>query len=327
MQVSTLWHGDYLLTVSLSGAINYLDINKPDTPKLVIHGHQKPITDFTLDKLNGVVYTSDGDGNVTQWNTKTGSGKWLDGAGHSKGVAGVAVSCDGKYVWTAGLDDKFRFNDSKSAAYSSDAGDLGGQPLAIAAARKDASLAAAVMAQEKLIILRGKQVASKVDLGFRPTSLTFSADDKEIAVGGNDSKVYLFSLANDVATKKSVLSGNHLVKIVSLNYTPDGSYLVSTDANRFIYFWKGGKVANITGWTYHNAAVTDSSFDSTGARFATSSIDQDIIVWSDTKTFEALYYKIVLAHATGVDHVAFLDDKTLISSGTDRTVKIWALAK
>lgn len=36
MQVGCLWQGDNILTVSLSGFINYLDINNPSTPKKVL---------------------------------------------------------------------------------------------------------------------------------------------------------------------------------------------------------------------------------------------------------------------------------------------------
>ncbi len=35
-QVGCLWQGDHLITLSLSGAINYLDKNNPDTPKKVV---------------------------------------------------------------------------------------------------------------------------------------------------------------------------------------------------------------------------------------------------------------------------------------------------
>lgn len=35
-QVSCLWQGDYLLSVSLSGFINYLDVNNPEKPRRVI---------------------------------------------------------------------------------------------------------------------------------------------------------------------------------------------------------------------------------------------------------------------------------------------------
>ena len=36
MQVGCLWQGDYILTVSLSGDINYLDRNNPSTPSRVV---------------------------------------------------------------------------------------------------------------------------------------------------------------------------------------------------------------------------------------------------------------------------------------------------
>ena len=35
-QVGCLWQGDNIITVSLSGAISYLDKNNPDTPKQVL---------------------------------------------------------------------------------------------------------------------------------------------------------------------------------------------------------------------------------------------------------------------------------------------------
>lgn len=35
-QMSCLWQGQYLLSVSLSGFINYLDVNNPDKPLRVI---------------------------------------------------------------------------------------------------------------------------------------------------------------------------------------------------------------------------------------------------------------------------------------------------
>ena len=35
-QLGCLWQGPHLLSVSLSGFINYLDVNKPDTPLRVV---------------------------------------------------------------------------------------------------------------------------------------------------------------------------------------------------------------------------------------------------------------------------------------------------
>lgn len=71
-QVSCLWQGEYLLSVSLSGFISYLDVNNPATPIRVIKGHNKPITALTLSPDRNTVYTGSHDGFITRWNAKTG---------------------------------------------------------------------------------------------------------------------------------------------------------------------------------------------------------------------------------------------------------------
>ena len=38
MQVGCLWQGEYILSVSLSGNINYLDVNNPLQPIRIIKG-------------------------------------------------------------------------------------------------------------------------------------------------------------------------------------------------------------------------------------------------------------------------------------------------
>ena len=52
MQVGCLWQGDYILTVSLSGYINYLDRNNPDKPSRIIKVSDQEITPECLFKLS-----------------------------------------------------------------------------------------------------------------------------------------------------------------------------------------------------------------------------------------------------------------------------------
>lgn len=47
-QVSCLWQGNYLLSVSLSGFINYLDANNPEKPLRIIKGHNKVTFNITI---------------------------------------------------------------------------------------------------------------------------------------------------------------------------------------------------------------------------------------------------------------------------------------
>ena len=43
-QLGCLWSGNYMISVSLSGHINYLDPRTPEKPVKVVSGHNKPIT-------------------------------------------------------------------------------------------------------------------------------------------------------------------------------------------------------------------------------------------------------------------------------------------
>ena len=43
-QLGCLWSGDFMLSVSLSGYINYLDPSSPSKPSRILKGHNKPIT-------------------------------------------------------------------------------------------------------------------------------------------------------------------------------------------------------------------------------------------------------------------------------------------
>ena len=64
-QLGCLWSGDYMLSVSLSGYINYLDPASPSKPSRILKGHNKPITKMTV-KDNNLI-TGGSDGRVIQW--------------------------------------------------------------------------------------------------------------------------------------------------------------------------------------------------------------------------------------------------------------------
>ena len=73
-QLGCLWSGDHLLSVSLSGQINYLDPKDPSKPSRIIEGHNKPIT--AIAKVNDkMIYTGDSDGRIVQWETENGVAK------------------------------------------------------------------------------------------------------------------------------------------------------------------------------------------------------------------------------------------------------------
>lgn len=327
-QVGALWTASFLITVSLSGAINYLDVDNVAQPKRVLHGHQTSIQSLALDKKTGAFYTAGLTGEVCRWDFATGSATWLKGKGHGgKVVSSVILSNDGANLLTFGLDDKVRVTPTASAELSSDAGDLGGLPVSAAASPTDATLSAVALAQEKIVLLRGNQVVFTLAAGFVPTTITFSIDGAQVVVGGKDKKLHIYDVGKDslkVAAKATI--DTHDKPLTAVRFSADGQWIASTDleASVYVHSWPAGVVQNKSGWRFHQAAVKDADFAPDSRRLVSSSQDTHLIVWRDLKEFNGSERSRAKdAHVDGANFVRFWDAETLISVGSDRAVKIW----
>lgn len=106
-----------------------------------------------------------------------------------------------------------------------------------------------------------------------------------------------------------------------------------------------GAVMNATGWRFHSARVTDLAFSPDSSRLASTSVDQNLLVWTDLDKFASdripIQRKLLLhpsscasgsdkliaaAHIGGVQCVEFLDNDRVVSIGDDRAVKVWRLS-
>lgn len=328
-QVGALWCGDFLITVSLSGAINYLDAANPAQPKRVLHGHQTSIQSIAIDAKTGVFYTAGLTGEICRWDFATGSAQWLTGKGHGgKVVSSVVLSCDGATLLSFGLDDKVRATPTSESSVSSDSGDLGGLPVSAAASPVDSTLSAVALAQEKVVLVRGNQVVHTLALGFVPTVLIFSLDGATLVVGGKDKKLHLYDVGKDTLKAQSATIDTHDKPLTALRFSPDGQWLASTDQEASVYMhsWGGAAhtVANKSGWRFHQAGVKDVDWSADSARLVTSSQDTHIIVWRDLKTFNGSERSRAKdAHVDGANFVRFWNDNTLLSVGSDRCIKVW----
>lgn len=125
-QVSCLWQGEHLLTVSLSGFITYLDVNNPTTPLRIIKGHNKPITVLTLSDDRSTIYTGSHDGAITNWNSGNGVNNRVSGTGHGNQVN--CIKSFGDFAYTCGIDDTLRQINVEGNAYTEVAVKLNCQP-------------------------------------------------------------------------------------------------------------------------------------------------------------------------------------------------------
>ena len=125
-QLGCLWSGDYLVSVSLSGHINYMDPKNPGKPSMVIEGHNKPVTTMTISKDGKTIFTGGSDGRVLKWNSENGEARRVQGPGHESQVNCIDFK-DSDNLFTLGIDDTFRIIESSTFLGGSDL-KLGGQP-------------------------------------------------------------------------------------------------------------------------------------------------------------------------------------------------------
>ncbi|GFO44799.1 actin-interacting protein 1, partial [Plakobranchus ocellatus] len=233
MQVGCLWQGDYLLTVSLSGYINFLDIANPEQPKRVIKGHNKPITALAITDDGSRFYTASSDGLIITWDARSSENDDFKGKGHVNQVSDMVL--DGGHLITVSMDDTLRFTSIESMEYGNDSVKLDSQPRAV-----DSRNGVAVVAcLNHLIVLQapGKKLAS-LPIKFEALSVSISPSGTEVAVGSK-TQLHIFSLSNGTLTETKTEDAQ---EVNAVQYSPDGAYLAVAARSKVMMFnvadWK-----------------------------------------------------------------------------------------
>lgn len=327
-QVSCLWQEPYLLSVSLSGFINYLDKNNPSKPLRVIKGHNKSITAMTVADSQAssdekTIYTGSHDGFVTQWSSKSGNHDRVGGEQHTNQVQDMFPAKN--HVLTCGLDDTIRAIDLKTNQYSTSFTPikLSAQPKGIAAlAGTDILIVAGV---NELFVYDGQQQKSGLKINYEASSVDVHPSQKEVAVGGAaDKKVHIYKLENNQLSEVKTLE--HRGGLSAVKYSPDGKYLAAADANRKVVLYKADDhaVANPTEWGFHTARVNCLAWSPDSKTLASGGLDTNLITWYPDQPTK--HHIIKHAHPQSqITRVAFLTNNLLVSTGQDATVRTWSV--
>ena len=249
-QVGCLWSGPHMISVSLSGFINFLDPEKPEKPKRVVKGHNKPVTKLIASGDGKTIYTGGSDGVITSWDSESGRCERVAGPGHGAQVSGLAVS--GSSVLSIGFDDTLRSLDTASCSYSGSAVSLAAQPRAITA-KGDVTF---VVTMKSIVSLKEGAVVDEMNVEYEPSCCAFSAAHNHLVVGeagGNTVRVYSTQAGQLDLVKELTLTG----AAQDMNFSPDGKYLVTADSNRKVTLFNAGfyDKPNNKEWGFHTAKV------------------------------------------------------------------------
>lgn len=340
-QLGTLWQGAHLLTVALSGYINYLDVNNPAKPHRVLRGHNKNITALAVDDRSATLYTGSYDGRVCAWNASSGASEVFSGKGHTNEVTDMLL-LRGALV-TGGMDDVIRTSDAASRQFgyvcrralrgrrrridardrcSDQAIPVDGAPRAISAPSRDSDLLV-VAARNAVEIIRDGQKVGSMKPAYEPQAVAVAPSVAQVAVGGLDGKLYLYALHGDQLSECAV----HALKgaATDVAFSPDGRWLAAADAQRCISLFDAasGEPKDVS-WVYHTARINSIAWSPNSRYLASGGLDTNVYIWCAESPNNRIAIKS--AHPVSVSRVAWLDDATVVSAGHDCCVRSWALA-
>uniref|UniRef100_A0A8D2KQW8 WD repeat domain 1 n=1 Tax=Varanus komodoensis TaxID=61221 RepID=A0A8D2KQW8_VARKO len=311
-QLGCLWQKDHLLTISLSGYINYLDENNPDKPLRVIKGHSKSIQCLTVHKNGEKSYIYSGRENDD-----------FLGKGHTNQVSRMAVDESDQLV-SCSMDDTVRYTSLSKKDYSGqDIVKMDVQPKCISVG---AGGYAVVVCIGEIVLMKDKKKCFVIDNpGFDPEAVAVHPGGGMAAVGGTDGNVYLYAIQG-TSLKREEKTLEVKGPVTDLAYSHDGAFLAVTDASKVVsVFSVADGYAEHNLFYGHHAKIVCIAWSPDNEHFASGGMDMMVYVWtlSDPETRVKIQDAHRLHH---VSSLAWLDEHTLVTTSHDASVKEWSIS-
>jgi len=323
-QVGCLWSGPHLISVSLSGFLNFLDLDSPSAPKAIVMGHNKPITALAASQDSKTLYSADSDGRVVAWDTETGRNKRIEGKGHGVQVNDMTVG-SGNTLLTVGFDDSLRTVSLASGVggeYSGTTISLSAQPRGVERSQDLVFVAT----NSSLVVINNGSVQVEEKVEYEPTKLSYSSQLGHLAVGdGGSNTVRVYNVAQGGQGLDLLAEIQLSGAAMDLKYSPDQKYLVTADSNRKVTLFSAGggyEKPHTKEWGFHTAKVNVVAWAPNSLYVASGGLDTGIILWS----VEAPDKHCILRNShdqSQVTGLVWLDNSSLVSAGQDGNIKIW----
>ena len=180
---------------------------------------------------------------------------------------------------------------------------------------------AAVITASQIQIYQSSMLLKSIPVtGFTPTSVAIDPTGKDVAVGGDDMKIHIFSIETGVSTGL-VIEGNR-GQITCLSYSPDNKYLAVGDTNSKILVFdpKNGTLL-FDQWVFHSSRINSVSWNQDSVHVVSTSLDTNIEIWNTIEPMK--HISIKNAHLESAIAAKFLDDRTIVSVGGDAFIRTW----
>ena len=322
MQLGCCWVGDHVVSLSLSGNLNYLDLGAGKV-RTTVMGHTKGLTTLATGAASKF-FTSSYDGRVCEWD---GSARCKSSAVvHTNMPVSMEVSGTGDSLYSCGFDDTYRITSLplRGDATSVETTKLSAQPKDSAYSK--ATDTVCLVYERKVELLKGTAVFCSLDLDQEASSCALSPSGQVLALGTKAGKVVTYGIHGGSTLTKDKTLERHRGEVTAVAFSHDGALLASGDTNREVLVWdcNSGEVKK-SRMVYHSSKITSLSWSPSGDAVCSGSVDSSVIVWPlDLPTSKRT--TLALAHQEGVKGVAYLSDDKIASVGTDGCCKIWTKA-
>jgi len=321
-QLGCLWQGRFLLSMSLSGHINYLDAGSGQVVQR-LDGHNKFVTALDVNAADRQIFSGSYDANLVRWNVSDAATTHFEGKGHTNQIARLTLA-GGKIV-TGAMDDSVRITPVSTTplSYAAGASVSLDAPCNDVATSTDGSLQVAVT-NKTIYVIRGGAIAGSQPFAAEASAVAIGHDNATVLVGAKNNTITKFKLSGSTLTEAGKLTA-HRGAITRIVFSPNGQLFASADQNRDLFVWDvNGSEPKNSGWCFHTARIADIAFSPNNKNIASVSLDQNIIVWNVVEQNVRITFKN--AHQGGVNCVRWLDEATLVTAGQDCALKTWALA-
>ncbi|RWS10178.1 Actin-interacting protein 1-like protein [Dinothrombium tinctorium] len=319
-QVSCLWQNDFILSVSLSGYINYLDEREQKIVR-TIYGQNKPITAMTVHEQT--VITGACDGQIFNYNLTENEGKTTTAKrNHTNQVQ--ALFKGNQFIYSLGFDDKLKFISLNDFDYIEEEVKLDSQPRGGVVTRDDHLV---IACYQHLIVVKDFRIVAKEKIAYEATCIAIGSDEseEEIAIGSKERKVFVYSFSGGKLAVKEKVEIIHRDAITSLSYSHDFNHLAVCDKNRRVIVYKrreNFKLISEVDWSGHQASVNCVSWSDDNIHLVTGSVDTSIIVWDITQPMK--HVPLRKAHPmSAITNIHWKNNDTIITSGQDSNIKIF----
>lgn len=100
IQVGTVWQKEHMITLSLNGELNYLDMQNSKCPKRIVRGHTKFVTALAMDKKTNNMISGSYDCTVFPWNIENGLAAPMNGSKPHSSIVNMDVRSGKMLTWS-----------------------------------------------------------------------------------------------------------------------------------------------------------------------------------------------------------------------------------